>query len=315
MNMVYYTGIKSFETYPYFKLDDIVNPNTYSGALYSNSGFWGSYSFRILNNRGSSDEILVQDTGAQGLLFINNNAQDSRDSILPDWIASIHDWYSNTLGEIVVSGKNYQVNDELFIDVDGVNTHVIVRVTSIDAAGRVLEVELLTRTSENLYVTGLAPAFATEYYQGTQKKGTGLVVTFSQQQFTSSSLVTTNDLDEDSTETHNDDILNAMLNTSDAVFYKSLREPSLQNPVQVRIDYPTAPQSIAAIKFKAIDPNAAEDKNPFIGTLSMFGTNDPNPSYINVRNSDVWDRIIDRKYLTSPYGNTNNNWTDWIATN
>lgn len=316
MNMVYYTGIKSFETYPYFKLDNITNPMSYSGALYSNSGFWGSYSFRILNNKGSSDEIIVQDTGAQGLLFINNDAQDPRDSLLPDWIASIHSWWNNKLGAIIDKGKNYQVNDELYIDVNGVNTGIIVRVTVIDAAGRVQDVELLTRTSDQEYVTGLAPAFATEYYQGTQKRGTGFSIELSQQQYTGSDIVSTNDLFDDSTETHNDPITNAMSNTPDGIYYKSLREPTLQNPVQIRIDYPNDPKGIAGIKFKATDPNSSDEKNPFIGTLSMFATNeDPVPSYINVRNSDNWDRIIDRKYLSSPYGNVNGNWTDWIATN
>ena len=101
-----------------------------------------------------------------------------------------------------------------------------------------------------------------------------------------------------------------MSNTDSISFYQSVKVPSLQTPVQIRIDFPEA-QGIAGIKFKASSPS----NGPFIGTMSMFGINDDNPSYINVRNSDNWDRLIDRKILTNPWNNENDSWTDWYATN
>ena len=313
MNMVYYTGLKSFETYPYFKLDPITDPAYYSGALYSNSGFWGSYSFRVLNTKGSSNFVLIQDTGAQGQLFINDNSQDPRDSILPDWIASIHQWYKNTLGNIIYNGKDYKVNDELEICIQNgttkISTNVLIRVTSINTLGQVQEVELLTRTSEQQFEINDSTIFSVEYYKGAQKKGTGFAISFSQYQYTASDLVTTNDT-EDTTETQEDPITNAMSNTSSDLFYKSVKVPELQSPVQIRIDYPRE-QGISGIKFKATDPK----NGPFIGTMAMFGTNIDNPSYVNVRNSDDWDRLINRKTLTSPWNNENSNWTDWYATN
>ena len=313
MNMVYYTGLKSFETYPYFTVDPITDKTYYSGALYSNSGFWGSYSFRILNTKGSSDFILVQDTGAQGQLFINSNEQDPRDSILPDWIASIHQWYKTILGNITYNGKDYQVNDELSIWIqngtDKIDTNIIIRVSAINTQGQVQEVELLTRTTSQQFEITPYTIFSTEYHAGAQKKGTGFVITFSQYQYEASDLITTNDL-EDTTESQEDPITNAMSNTSSDIFYQSVKTPSLQSPVQVRIDYPEA-QGISGIKFRASAPS----NGPFIGTMSMFGTNDDDPSYLNIRNSDNWDRLIDRKVLTNPWNNENDNWTDWFATN
>jgi len=320
MNMVYYTGLKSFETYPYFNVDPITNQMHYKGSLYSNSGFWGSYAFRILNNKGSDDQVIIQDTGAQGLLFINQDNQDPRDSILPDWIASLGLAYSNNVVDIISQGKNYKVNDELYVWVqnsENVNTGIIVRVIEVGLQGQVLAVELLTRTSETNYNIDIdTSVFSTTYYQGVEKKGTGFVVRVSQTQYTTSDLITTNDT-EDSTEVQEDPIENAMSNTTSDVYYRSLKSPTLQNPVQIRINFPNEARGIAGIKFQAVAPNVGiGEKSPFIGTIAMFATNaDPVPSYSNVRNSNEWVRIIDRKTLTSPWGNTNQNWTDWIATN
>lgn len=312
MNMVYYTGLKSFETYPYFNLDPINDISNYSGALYSNSGFWGSYSFRIMNTKGSSDFILIQDTGAKGHLFINQNDQDPRDSLLPDWIASQENWYRNILGSIVYNGKDYKVNDELEIFIQNgtakESTNIIVRVASINIQGQVQSVELLTRTSQTAFQIDSYTVFSTEYRKGTERRGTGFAISFTQEAYASSNLVSTNE--DDSTEAQLNPITNAMSNSSPDVFFKSLRTPSLQGPVQIKIDF-TDEKGIAGIKFQASNPI----NGPFIGTMSMFATNDDNPSYLNIRNSNDWDRLIDRKTLTNPWNNENNNWTDWFSTN
>lgn len=315
MNMVYYTGLKSFETYPYFTLDPISDISNYSGALYSNSGFWGSYSFRIMNTKGSSDFILIQDTGAKGGLFINDNDHDPRDSLLPDWLASIHRWFKNILADtITYNGKDYKVNDELEIFIQNgtskISTGVLVRVSAINTQGQVQKVELLTRTSAESFPISSTTIFSTEYHKGTQKKGTGFVIAFSQYQYSASDLVSTNDT-EGTTQSQLNPITNAMSNTSADIFYQSIKTPSLQSPVQIKIDYQQDQQGIAGIKFKASNPI----NGPFIGTMSVFGTNVDSPSYINVRNSDDWDRLIDRKTLTNPWNNENGNWTDWFATN
>ena len=211
MNMVYYTGIKSFETYPYFKLDVLTDLDHYNGALFSNSGFYGSYNIRVTPVFGSGKDIVAQDTGAQGILFINDNNQDPRDSLLPDWIA----------GNVIV-GTN-DVGDE-------------------------------------------------------------------------------------------EPISNAMSNKEN-IPYRSDATPTLQNPVQIYINFPEE-KGLAGIKFRAYKPGSSVSDYPFIGTMAMFGANgDVPPSYENVRNSNEWVSIIGRKEFSTPLGNENDSWTDWVATN
>lgn len=218
MNMVYYTGIKSFETYPWFKLDVLTEPDYYDGALFSNSGFYGSYNIRITPAVGSTDTITVQDTGAHGILFINKNEQDPRDSLLPDWIAN-----KVTIGTNDIGGE--------------------------------------------------------------------------------------------------EPITNAMSNKEN-IAYRSTFVPSLQNPVQIYINFKQA-KGLAGIKFSAYQGGADISNYPFIGTMAMFGSNgieneqgiNVPPNYDNVRNNDDWTVIINRKEFSTPLGNENDNWTDWLATN
>lgn len=321
MNMVYYTGVKTFETYPYFQIDSVYTPSFYNGALYSNKGYKGSYSFKISNARGSLEEIHIQDTGANGLLFINQDSQDPRDSLLPDWIASINRYYGNILTKIVSGGTNYAINDEVQLithnsttNTDS-NTGIFIRVTEVDVTGAVKKVSLLTRTSQNL-ISLTEKMFSTTYDGGSSptKTGSGLRVNLYQYRFEDSTLVTTNDFDgENSTATNLHPITNAMSNNSN--YYQSLNEPSLESPVQIRIDFQNE-QGIAGIKFKATSESVQSESGAFIGTVAMFGTNEevPFPGYYNVRNNENWECIIPRTYLTNPLY-TNNRWTNWIATN
>ena len=335
MNMVYYTGVKTFETYPYFKIDPISNPAYYNGALYSNSGFYGSYSFRVSNTLGSTEKIYIQDTGGQGFLFINDNNQDPRDSLLPDWIASTNNYYANILGEIVVGAKGlqYRVNDELYLQPAGDSdpnhhTDVIIRVTEVNEVGAVNKVELLTRTSQNAYQVGttFANCAAQVYYKkaSQQSNGSGLIVQFRQYKYTGSTIVSTNDLERDPEIEWYTPIINARSDKPKGLnkYYKSAYEPTLQEPVQIRLTYPEN-KAISGIKFQAVNPYPDGDSEgcPFIGTVAMFGTTkdttDEDFSYYNIRNSDKWDCIINRKELTSPWteSNSDDHWTDWIATN
>ena len=327
MNMVYYTGVKTFETYPYFKIDPVTNPAYYNGALYSNSGFYGSYSFRVSNEVGSSKTVYVQDTGGHGWLFINDNTLDPRDSLLPDWIASTSRYYGNILGKITQGGTQYKVNDELYINNGMTNTHtdIIIRVTDVDVTGKVLKVELLSRTTINDYDKTEFTESKTSYYKKASKQsnGVGLQIEFKQYRYSTSNIVSTNDLLENDTSTHNTPILNARSDKPNGinVYYKSLHEPTLQEPVQIRLNYQNKNQAVAGIKFQAVNPNADAEGCPFIGTVAMFGTTlettNDNFSYYNIRNSDYWDCIINRKELTSPWteSDADDHWTDWISTN
>ena len=320
MNMVYYTGVKSFETYPYFKMDPISNPASYSGALYSNSGFYGSYSFKITNQLGSTQNIYVQDTGGKALLFINDDAQDPRDSLLPEWIASSSRYYANILGDITNQGSGYRVNDELELVKGSTRTGIIVRVTEVTPTNQVSKVKLLTRTSEESYDVPTLTECTTIYANKASKQsiGTDFRIELSQYRYNASGIVTTNDFEEGETGTNEHPIENARSDKSSSLYYKSIDEPTLQNPVQIRLSY-QEDRAIAGIKFKATDPHSDQEGCPFIGTLAMFGTElskeDDRFSYVNVRNSDNWDCIINRKELTSPWSDGNDSkWTDWIAT-
>lgn len=91
MNMVYYTGIKSFQTYPEFTVGRLTKASDYTGTLNSTTGFWGSFSIIINNLTTQAETITFKDNGANGYLFIDDNEQDPRDSILPLWKAALAD--------------------------------------------------------------------------------------------------------------------------------------------------------------------------------------------------------------------------------
>lgn len=85
MNMVYYTGLKSFETYPTFTVGPVREENHFSGMLASTKGFLGSFTISLKNLSNTTSIVPMQDNGGKGFLFINNNNIDPRDSLLADW--------------------------------------------------------------------------------------------------------------------------------------------------------------------------------------------------------------------------------------
>ena len=316
MNMVYYTGIKTFKEYPYFSVGEITNQYTFNNSLYSRKGFLGSFALQIYNNANTTlKPILLQDTGAKGLLFINNDIDDPRDSLLPDWISSTSTNYIAYLGNdyIVEKGTKYKVNDELIV-LD-TNDEVVVRVKEINSNGEVLALQIIKKNTTEDFSDDGTKIFNCVYPSSSQGLGTGLSFKMLFKHGYSSNFITTNDIRLGSEE-QNNPIENARSDKANTEYYQSLYEPSLLQPVQILLDYGDVPQAIGAVKFKAADLTYGS----FPSTFAMFATNKVNennemPPTDNIRNSDVWDKIIERKVLTNPLKNTNNAWTDWIATN
>lgn len=311
MNMVYYTGIKDFQTYPYFTIGSVSDPKVFGGSLNSVRGFCGSFAYRIKNLKQGTSEILLQDSSAKGQLFINNDRLDPRDSMLPEWINSMYTKYSVNLTSIPIAsaGSGYAVGDILILQ--GTNNEVKVEVSEIESSGAVNAIRLLNTNVTKDYTAAHSNPFTTVYGE-TKGNGTGLTVNIAITSTQSSTTVTTNDdRGEIPAPVQYNPILNARSDQSERSYYQSLYTPSLSQPVQIIIDFGNIEKAITGIKFKATDPA----NGPFIGTIAMFGTNIDDASLENIRNSENWDKLINRTYVTTPYGNDNDNWTDWFATN
>lgn len=313
MNMVYYTGIKSFQTYPYFILGSISDKSNYAGVLNSVRGFWGSFSFRIQNLALPNYYLLVQDTGAKGYLWINDNEQDPRDSLLPDWKTTVSSGWIARLNEqtpIAAKGTGYKPNETLLVS--NTNNEVTVRVVNIDASGGVTDLVIVNYKCTQNWSTSHSNPFNT-VYSSTPGSGTGLTINLTFTESPTSTIIYTND-DRGIVPppVQPNPIINARSDQEPNKYYQSLWEPTLLQPVQIIITYPDEPKGIAGIKFQAADPQFGK----FIGTVAMFGTNiDPMPSLDNIRNSEDWEVLINRTYVIDPWNNENDNWTDWFATN
>lgn len=85
MNMVYYTGIKSFQVYDYQVIGTLGESNYFSGIIGTLTGFPGSYSIKINSTEDTLNYILYTDNGGTGLLFNNNDLQFSIDNLMPDY--------------------------------------------------------------------------------------------------------------------------------------------------------------------------------------------------------------------------------------
>ena len=311
MNMVYYTGIKSFQEYPYFAINEIMDENVLDSGLYSERGFYGSFSFRIQNLKDTTANVLIQDTGAKGYLFINDNSKDPRDSILEDWKNTMMKMYYARLASIVNPGKNYQIGDILILT--GTNNDLYGSGINVDLNGSVTEAKLVKYRARMEYPTG--NEYATTYSSGS-RNGTGLTVKIAMTEMDGSPVVYTNDItDSNITEAFPDPIQNARSDMSYLKYYQSLKEPTLLQPVQIIFDFSTFSNrniSIAGVKFRAENPS----EGPYPSTMCIFGTNvTPMPSLSNIRNSKDWVKLSEREDLVSPYNNTNDNWSDWYPTN
>lgn len=317
MNMVYYTGLKTFKEYPYFSVGELTNAYTFSNSLYSRKGFLGSFALQVYNNTNTTlKPILLQDTGAKGQLFINNDIEDPRDSILPDWLRANETYYIAYFADsnyIISSGEQYNINDELIVD--DTNNEVTVRVKEIGTSGEVLALDLIKKNTTSMW-PGDNEVFTCSYSEGITGQGSNLRIKLAFTYNYISDFIKTNDSRTGLEPAQYNPIWHARSNERDSFYYQSLYEPTLLQPVQIIIDYGSVPQAIAAVKFKA----ANLSDGAFPSTFAMFATNNVNendemPTPENIRNSEIWDKIIERKNLTNPIKNTNNSWTDWIATN
>lgn len=304
MNMVYYTGLKAFETYPYDTIGEINNKAVFNGELETAMGLVGSHSVKVTSKTDANYSFIVQDNDGKGFFFINDDNLDPRDSLLPLWSkASAGEVYVYTLRDngVATPGDKYEIGDVLLLN--GTDLEVTVMKVS-DTLGEVLELKL----NKNISDTELnldTDTFGTTYVSGSML-GSGLRVRIISEGKLDSNIVTTND------EGNNErGIINAKSDMLDSLYYQSTKEPTLLAPVQIRFDFSklNSGKSITGIKLKT--PNAAVDYSSFVGTFAIYGTN-VEPDYVNVRNSKDWVRVLDRTVVNDP---GLNEWTDWFATN
>jgi len=312
MNMVYYTGLKSFESYPYSTTGYIDSNYVYNGVIGSNRGFYGSYAMKLTNTTSPSKFVLLQDTGAKGFVFINDNDKDPRDSLLPDWQACLNstsgayiiNLYSNP---IFNSGVDYKEGDVVYLGNGADNINLSVLITGVNANGAVTDLVLQQKLTNSDYPWEEYKDYVFNDIRSTGN-GSNLAVKVKTENRLQNPIVKTND-DRDGA-TNSNPITNARSNISSDSYYQSLYTPSLLQPVQIILDYREMlnGESIAGVKFQATS------SKKFIGTFAMYGSKLSNPSFSNIRNNNNWTRLIDMTYVERPGAETDY-WTNWYPTN
>ena len=302
MNMVYYSGLKSFVNYPFSNIGDINNKSKFTGTIGSTKGLLGSHVIKFMDKTNESKYVLMQDNHGKGLLFINDNSADKRDSILPIWKLTTQNdkVYEYEINKITNPGQNYKVNDILNI----VGTSLSMKIDSVGDLGEVLEAHL-TKKYSTAQLNGEYSSVASS-----TSTGTDLSVSLRELGYYGKNFITSSNTDSTEADTH--PISYAMSDEDEAKYFQSNYEPTLLKPVQIKFNFlEVNGKSIAAIKFKSSPAN----DSPFMGSFALFGTNVPDASYENVRNSSKWERIIDKTEVNNPYVEKGSDWTDWYPTN
>jgi len=327
MNMVYYTGIKSFQQYPPFTVGKVTNAELSEGSINSTNGFLGSFSLAINNLRNSTAYVTFQDSGAQGVLFINDDEQDPRDSILPIWVAA-----TSLLWKPIISlyngGSGYSVTGDyktFKVYNGGIDTNLTLDLAITDVSGGVVQADGLELSGEDAWPVKLElnQPYTLVSADGTVT-GSGLKITFTDFVYTDlSTFIHTNEDDDSAGAENAHPIYYARSDTNyEDKHYESMSTPSLQQPIQIFVDFTELEgseydrlkngASITGFKLQA-SPEVT-----FPGTIAMFATNDPDAfeyNTVNIRNSNKWTRILPRTSLNNPTGNTDTNgWTSWIST-
>ena len=246
MNMVYYTGIKSFQNYQPFVIGTLGDSyETYDGMINSTNGFWGSFTLTINNLKNTTAFVRVQDSGAHGILFINDNEQDPRDSLLPLWVKSTQDkHYLEYPVPYVSQGEpytptGYQVNDELRLLYNGANTQVIVIVDEVENG-----VPTLIHTAEENPVVDSAVIISDGTHDFTTvnvsagSQGVNFKVTADITTKKESKIVTSDDEIDEAGYINQNTITCARSDITDEnTYFMSMHEPTLNRPVQIFIDF------------------------------------------------------------------------------
>lgn len=310
MNMVYYSGLKSFVNYPYTEIGDLNNRANFVGTIGSTKGLLGSHSIKIVDTTNEAKYTLMQDNHGKGLLFINDNTIDKRDSILPIWKLTtqntkVYEYAPATENPIISQGSGYRAYDSFKIYTSTNNvTNLSLMIDEVNSNGSVIKFHLQSKYA--VQELDLSVPFHIDDSNGSEgfRFKLQLVGTYDKNFITSSNA--------DSTEADAHPISYAMSDEDEAKYFQSNYEPTLLKPVQIKFNFLEANgKSIAAIKFKSSPAN----DSPFMGSFALFGTNVPDASYENVRNSNKWERIIDKTEVNNPYVEKGRDWTDWYPTN
>lgn len=319
MNMVYYTGIKSFQQYPPFTVGKVDNASTYSGSINSTNGFWGSFTLGINNLNNTNEYVTYQDSGAHGILFINKNEQDPRDSILPIWAATT-DLLWQPIINIYSGGTGYELtgNPETF-DISGTDLSLNLAITSIDENGSITSIQL---TGDNAFAEKL-PLNTPYTLVARSNTGSGFQIVFTNFiEVDLSDFIYTNEDNGSPGLIHANPIYFARSDTAyQDKYYESLTEPTLQKPIQIFIDF----TKLAGTEWDNLAEGAsitgfklqASNDVTFPGTVAMFACDDEDTfiyDRLNIRNSNKWVKLVSRTSLDNPLGNQNNDWTDWLGT-
>lgn len=335
MNVVYYTGIKSFEQYPFFEVGNVTDASTYKGTAMTSRGFYGSYAVRFTSGVNDTAHVVMKDNQGNGLLFINNDNQDPRDDLLPDWIdATSEKTQAKTVTVIAGEGGIGYVDSEQFTiqpcaEEEEDNRIVFkVNVTDLNADGSVKDGSSLTILSAITTLDIQTGDFDAIPVASTA--GSGLKVHIEFEKVVTDDLVSVRYVGRSSSSeplpVSYHEISNCRSDKSSNVYFKSLYAPTLLHPVQIILSFPE-PKSIAGVKFKA----TPQLTGSFLGKLAIYATTEeqlPKDSIDNIKNNTKsydknnkrwigngdWIKVSDKIELSNPYGNGNGNWTDWVST-
>lgn len=86
MNVVYYTGLKSYQHTPYYEIGAITNTESYEGSVGTTRGFHGSYNIKMFNASDTENNMVYKDNSGKGILFIDNLAEAlDTDDLISTW--------------------------------------------------------------------------------------------------------------------------------------------------------------------------------------------------------------------------------------
>lgn len=79
MNVVYYTGLKSYEYHPFYTIGQLNSTEPFTGLIASTRGFYGSFALRVTNSIDEINTIDYRDNSGKGILFYQ--AEDETEDV------------------------------------------------------------------------------------------------------------------------------------------------------------------------------------------------------------------------------------------